>query len=246
MASACLIVNADDFGYNEGVNRAIAACHRAGIVTSASLMATGKAAKQAAALAADLPSLSVGLHWVGDRPGVAVIDLTDADAIAKELARQLALFEELLGRPPTHLDSHHHLHLDPRVMDVFLEAAEPLGIPVRGHGPIRFVGDFHGQADDGQSDLKRVGFAGLERILRREAAQGGAVELCCHPGHETASMRSAYAAEREAELRTLTDPRLPDLIAELGLKLVGPPQARNGGGPAQAPAGRPGPIREGR
>jgi chitin disaccharide deacetylase len=173
MASAYLIVNADDFGYNEGVNLAIAACHRAGIVTSASLMAIGKAAQHAAALATELPSLSVGLHWVGDRPGVAVIDLADAKAIAKELARQLALFEGLLGRPPSHLDSHHHLHLDPRAMDVFLEAAEQLGIPVRGHGPVRFVGDFYGHADDGQSDLGRVGFAALERILRLEAAQGG-------------------------------------------------------------------------
>ena len=36
-----LIVNADDFGLTHGVNRAIAECHRHGIVTSATLMATG-------------------------------------------------------------------------------------------------------------------------------------------------------------------------------------------------------------
>jgi hypothetical protein len=48
-------------------------------------------------------------------------------------------------------------------------------------------------------------------------------------------MRSAYAVEREAELRTLIDPRLPGLIAELSFELVGPAT----GIPAR-------PIREGR
>jgi chitin disaccharide deacetylase len=38
-----LIVNADDLGWTEGVNRGIAEAHRNGIVTSASLLANGAA-----------------------------------------------------------------------------------------------------------------------------------------------------------------------------------------------------------
>jgi predicted glycoside hydrolase/deacetylase ChbG (UPF0249 family) len=214
-----LIVNADDFGNTEGINRAIADCHRAGTVTSASLMAAGEAAGHAAELAGELPELSVGLHWVGDRPGVAVVDMDDERAVASELARQLALFEDLLGRPPTHLDSHHHLHFAQRPMQVFVVAAAPLGIPVRGDRSVRFVGGFYGQWEHEVTDLEHVSVAALEGIMREELAEDGWTEIGCHPGYVTPQLRSVYCEEREAEVRTLTDPRIPAAIAELGIEL---------------------------
>jgi chitin disaccharide deacetylase len=214
-----LIINADDFGSTEGINRAIADCHRAGTVTSASLMATGRAVGHAVELARELPELSVGLHWVGDRPGVAVVDAEDERAIAAELGRQLALFEELLGRPPTHLDSHHHLHSAEPAMGLFVAAATPLGIPVRGDGSVRCVGGFYGQWEHEVTDLQHVSVQALEGILRDELDEHGWTEIGCHPGYVTAELRSAYAQEREAEVRTLTDPRIPALIAELGIEL---------------------------
>ncbi|MGZ4842208.1 MAG: ChbG/HpnK family deacetylase, partial [Candidatus Angelobacter sp.] len=42
-----LIVNADDFGLTAGVNRAIAEGNRAGVVTSATLMANAQASEAA-------------------------------------------------------------------------------------------------------------------------------------------------------------------------------------------------------
>ena len=59
-----LIVNADDLGLTGGVNRAIGEAHTDGIVTSATLMATGPAFPEAVELARALPSLSVGCHVV--------------------------------------------------------------------------------------------------------------------------------------------------------------------------------------
>jgi predicted glycoside hydrolase/deacetylase ChbG (UPF0249 family) len=59
-----LIVNADDFGLTRGVNRAIVACHQRGIVSSATLMATGACFDEAVALATQMPQLSVGCHVV--------------------------------------------------------------------------------------------------------------------------------------------------------------------------------------
>src|SRR5438034_11679377 len=58
-----LIVNADDFGQSAGVNRGIIEAHKAGIVTSASLMVCWPAAVQAAAYARKHPALSLGLHF---------------------------------------------------------------------------------------------------------------------------------------------------------------------------------------
>jgi predicted glycoside hydrolase/deacetylase ChbG (UPF0249 family) len=59
-----LIVNADDFGLTCGVNRAIVVCHERGIVSSATLMATGARFDEAVALASQMPRLSVGCHVV--------------------------------------------------------------------------------------------------------------------------------------------------------------------------------------
>src|ERR1700688_1671347 len=59
-----LIVNADDFGFTAGVNRAIVEAHQHGIVTSTTLMANGRAFEDAVILAKTVPHLSVGCHVV--------------------------------------------------------------------------------------------------------------------------------------------------------------------------------------
>src|SRR5581483_2268442 len=59
-----LIVNADDFGLTCGVNRAILELHRAGVLTSATLMARAAATDEAIELAKATPSLGVGCHVV--------------------------------------------------------------------------------------------------------------------------------------------------------------------------------------
>lgn len=59
-----LIVNADDFGFTSGINRAIVEGHRRGVVTSSTLMANGRAFAEAARLARTVPNLSVGCHVV--------------------------------------------------------------------------------------------------------------------------------------------------------------------------------------
>ena len=59
-----LIVNADDFGLTTGVNRAIAELHRAGVLTSATLMARAAATEEAIEIALATPSLGVGCHVV--------------------------------------------------------------------------------------------------------------------------------------------------------------------------------------
>ncbi len=57
-----LIINGDDFGASREVNEAVILAHRTGILTSTSLMISGRAAKQAIRLAKENPNLAVGLH----------------------------------------------------------------------------------------------------------------------------------------------------------------------------------------
>ena len=80
-----LIVNADDFGFTAGVNRAIVEAHTHGIVTSATLMATGSAFDDAVSRARRAPRLSVGCHvvLVDGRP---VLDAAQLSSIASASA----------------------------------------------------------------------------------------------------------------------------------------------------------------
>ena len=55
----------------------------------------------------------------------------EARDVRAEVEAQVARFEKLVKRPPTHLDTHHHVGLYPPVRDVVLDVARTLGIPVR-------------------------------------------------------------------------------------------------------------------
>jgi chitin disaccharide deacetylase len=60
--------------------------------------------------------------------------------------------------------------------------------------------------------------ATFEQILREEVHEGW-TELSCHPGYVSEDYTPMYRHEREAELRTLTDPRIRATIEELGIAL---------------------------
>ena len=58
-----LIVNADDFGFNQDVTDGILECHKNGCVTSTTLMTHMPAAEYAAERSKSYPELSVGIHF---------------------------------------------------------------------------------------------------------------------------------------------------------------------------------------
>lgn len=212
-----LIVNADDFGMSAGVNRGIVDSHAGGIVTSASLLVSAPGSEDAVKMSAEHPELGIGLHVdLGLMPpGVPV---TDPEAVSEEVARQADLFRKLMGRRPTHIDSHHHAHLRLNVARAFLDAGERLGVPVRGLSPVLYLGAFYAQWPPGQSNLARVScdaFIGLVGGLTARCS-----EIGCHPGYWDALVADGYAREREAEVRTLMDPRCRRAIEWAGVALV--------------------------
>src|SRR5262245_31660156 len=97
------------------------------------MMVTGRAAADAAALASVHPGPSIGLHWDCWGEDEREFDLSDEHAIREEFARQLDEFRALLGREPTHVDTHRHAHRkwDAALMPLFTELVEPLGVPLR-------------------------------------------------------------------------------------------------------------------
>jgi len=211
-----LIINADDFGASPGVNRGIVKCHARGVVTSTSLMVSGPAAREAAALAARNPELSVGLHC--DLDDLLSGPTPEPAAVSVELRRQLDAYTDMMGGPPTHVDSHHHVHREPELAPLFRELVGGLGVPLRGDVRVHPVGGFYAQWEFGVTELRYVSVGFLEQLLVNEVGDGW-TELSCHPGYVDRDFDSAYLTEREAELRTLTDPRIPAALDELGIRL---------------------------
>jgi len=245
-----LIVNADDFGYTERVSAGIVRAHRDGIVTATTLMTHAPHTDGAAKLARATPSLDVGVHLVVtfNRPTGDVSryrSLVDKDGkffqptelMAREIDREEALLEyraqyrrarELLGRAPTHLDTHHWVHDHPALEWAIGELARETGAVARIHSneqrdrlrargvrtPDHFAREFQHEG--------KVGVDPLLALLERLATQGGVTELMCHPGEADQGMvkKSGYARERPTELATLTDPRVRAAITDLGITLA--------------------------
>ena len=214
-----LIFNADDFGASTGVNRGILDCHTRGVLTSTSLMVTGLAAREAVSMSRDHPALAIGLHWDVWGEDEREFDLSDTAAVRNEFRRQLEIFHQMMGCMPTHIDSHRHAHREPHVMPVFRELVEPLAVPLRDSGEVRFVGGFYAQWEWKITNLEYVSVAFLQKMLRTEV-RPGVTEFSCHPGYVSDDYTAVYYKEREFEVATLTDPQIRDTVLEHGITLI--------------------------
>jgi hopanoid biosynthesis associated protein HpnK len=149
-----LIVNADDLGWTEGVNRGIAEAHRNGIVTSASLLANGAAFASGVEMARTTPGLGVGVHLnLSDGEPVAERELVTTllndkgelegrpESLLLRLARRSVSVQEIeqewdaqiqkvrdSGVEPTHLDGHRHVQMLPGLFEIVLRLAKKHGI----------------------------------------------------------------------------------------------------------------------
>lgn len=152
-----LITNADDFGMTAGINQAVSELQAAGALTSATLMAQSGGFEEAVAIAQAQPGLGVGCHvvlvdgvpvlppeqiptlvaksdtGVSLRPtlGLFVSDLlrgriADSEIEAEAVAQITKL--QKAGVRVTHVDTHKHTHMFPRVLRPLLRAAMRCGV----------------------------------------------------------------------------------------------------------------------
>lgn len=185
-----LIVNADDFGLTEGINRGIMAAHRDGILTSTSLLANGPAFDQAIAASQQLPQLSVGVH-LNISEGRPVSPAARIPSLVNERGelhlRPLQLWMRILGRQisledihaecraqvlklfdaglrPSHLDGHLHVHVLPQLSPILIALAREFCIP-----------NVRCPAEDLEATLPllwKIGGAGIAALERSAIAYG--------------------------------------------------------------------------
>lgn len=245
-----LIVNADDFGYSRAVNFGIVDAYALGIVRSATLMANMPGFSHAAALAQAHPGLGVGVHLVLTcGRAVAGLHKTITDDAGYFLSQKALLEHEArldpaeverewaaqieavcaAGLSPTHLDSHHHVHMRPRLNEVVSRLAEKYRLPVRPaprgargadksarpRDPDLFCQDFYGEKT-APAHLLAI----LERL--RDENGNGTAELMCHPAYTDESLLrgSSYALPRLRELETLTDETVRAYVETRGIRLA--------------------------
>lgn len=151
-----LINNADDFGLSMAINHSIIDAYKYGPVTSTSLLANMPGFEHAVALAKQHPGLGVGVHLnltLGAPLQGSAGSLTDETGQFKNIRYYLsdnetidtnAIFSELeaqikkvimSGITPTHLDSHHHVHLHQAIYPVYSALSHQFGLPVRHVNP---------------------------------------------------------------------------------------------------------------
>ena len=149
-----LIVNADDLGWTEGVTRGIAEAHRKGLVTSASLLANGRAFASALQVAHANPTLGVGVHlnlsdgpptakaegvrgllndrgYLEDGPKSLLLRIASRSLPLEEVEREWdAQIQKVrdAGIEPTHLDGHKHVQMLPGLFEIALRLAKKHGI----------------------------------------------------------------------------------------------------------------------
>jgi chitin disaccharide deacetylase len=165
-----LIINADDFGLTHGVNRAISEAHAHGVVTSTTLMANSLAFDEAVLMAKASDRWSIGCHVVlvdgaplvdprrlstlvprGDsqrfRNGLGVLAIrslsgqVNPDEVEVETIAQIRKLQSN-HIEVSHLDTHKHTHMFPKVLQGILRAARTCGVPAIRNPFESFAADF--------------------------------------------------------------------------------------------------------
>lgn len=245
LATRRLIVNADDFGLTAGVSRGILRAHREGLVTSATVLASLPPQPELDA-AATGAGLGLGLHFnltwgrpaspAGTVPSLvdvegrfgrdlaALQERARPDDVRRECETQIEVFARRFGRPPTHLDSHHHVHRVPRVMDAVVDVVLAARLPLRSQDAgFREGLRRHGIAttDHFVGDAQVEAYWTTERLLDQLATLPlGVTELMCHPGVFDEDLAySRYGRQREVELAALCDLEARATVQRLDIRL---------------------------
>jgi predicted glycoside hydrolase/deacetylase ChbG (UPF0249 family) len=206
-----LIVNADDLGWTEGVNRGIADAFRNGIVTSASMLANGITFAGGLEVAQHAPGLGLGVHLnlsdgapVADREGVTSL-LNEKGEFAggpeslylRQVRGGLVLREVEVewdaqiekvrdaGIEPTHLDGHKHVHMLPGLFEIALRLAKRHSI-----GAIRIALE--------ESSLRTALASGKTQrsgVVMRQGVQARGLKLLARDAREQAERAGIAAAD---------------------------------------------------
>jgi predicted glycoside hydrolase/deacetylase ChbG (UPF0249 family) len=207
---ATLIVTADDYGYARSYDLGILEVAKMGAIDSVSAMVLRDPDPEPL----DGLDVSVGLHLelapgLGDRASVL-----ERQMAARAIEEQLARFEQIFQRPPSHLDGHHHCHARAGLGVVVGKIAAERKLPVRsvdGHDRrllrclgVRTPDRLVGRASEGEPVMPSL------LTERAGPGEGQTVEWMVHPGFPDPIVGSSYDVGRADDLIAVITHELPE------------------------------------
>jgi len=243
MPASALIINADDLGLHPAVDRGIVDAWALGAISDSSVFANTPHLAELLQHA-DAIGMPVGVH-LNLTLGPPLSNPSDIPTLVSaegafmkrtmwtmplpihevylELERQVERVCEL-GWRPSHLDSHHHIHRYPEILDVVMTLAHSYQLPVRAtDSTMREALRAEDIMTPGHLSMEFYGEAATVETLMRlvEGDTGGVLEIMTHPGHTSPDVPSSYGDERARELRALTDPAWLEWLEDLNIPLIG-------------------------
>jgi len=234
-----MILNSDDFGMTEGVSIGTIHSHTDGILTSTTCLMNMPYTEFALNLAKNTPKLGVGIHLVFTMgrpliPGVKSFtdedgnfkklnnypegeSKVDLDELYTEWKAQIDKFIELAGKKPTHIDSHHHVHLFSHHQEISIRLAKEYDIPMRQKQPItnhyefvRCDESFYG--DDLTTDAFKSIIQSDDEVL----------EIMSHPAYVDQRLLdiSGYNLPRAKEMEIIRSEKLKKFIQDNKIELI--------------------------
>lgn len=245
-----LVVVADDFGLCSGVNRGCLKTFKDGVVTELSLMVSWPGTEDAAQLARDNNIDEVGIHLTLNdynktgkylrtadyRRMLIEESVEDLQALAR---KELAAFEHLMGRPPSHITSHQHTQQHPKLVEMIATYANKHHIYVRraanfshDENPVgdiekaneeyarlevKFTDYFFGHVQGEYEEVKRTFLEELKTVK-----DNSVTELMFHPGFidDFLTKYSTMTEARERDVRLAKDEDFQNKVGEMGFELT--------------------------
>lgn len=269
-----VIITADDLGKTKAINQGIELGHREGLITSASLLVNGEALEDALQVIGRVPGLDTGLHlnlvegrpiskphtiptlirsngsfYKGYKPFLRAfylnkIAITDLEREIRAQIERFLGFREII----THLDSHKHIHLVPKIWGLLIKLSREYPVkalrwPVETFNPGLLKGSSPGswvrfcllrlmvlgmRVGEKRSQINIldyfVGFMHCGKIDSQilktifNSLPNGITEIMTHPGIENDPTRKRYFMKEELE--ALTNPEIIAQVRKNGIKLI--------------------------
>lgn len=240
-----LIINADDFNLSGGVSRGITEAIDAGSITSTTVLVTERKGRAVSRIR-HYKTVSIGLHvnltfgkpvshpreiqplceasGTFKKRAMRFWDVCDIGTVEIEIRSQIERFCAWFGRMPSHLDSHHHIHSHPRILQVMKKYALEYGCALRKNDLDRAasasrvpVTDFSLYRFDSRRPWDQSSLCEALTQIRP-----GVTELIVHPGRADATLmkKSTFNRARETELRALLSKQFKEHVARENIRLM--------------------------
>jgi len=242
-----VIFNADDLGLTKGTNKGIEESIKKGVVRSTTVMVNMPYALEGIKTIKALGIDSIGIHLnlTCGKPTLPLSEVSSlVDSNGNFYRRRDQLFPKMIleqakrelenqiqialdwGLKPSHLDSHHHIHMYEGIRDITVELALKYGCALRycNHETKEiiiknrikttdyFTMEFYGD---------KANFATIKNILLN--FEGDTIEFMTHPAvaDEELHLLSSYNIGRLDEFRVLTEPEVLNWMAKNEFEIVG-------------------------